>query len=131
MKKAARHRRALVLLAVLTLSIRPEATAGETATQANKPARKAQEILREHCFSCHGQDPDNSEGSGLNILDHTMLVQRGVVVPKKPASSPMIRKIELGTMPPPDEGPPVPAEQIKLLRAWIEAGAAPFPNDRH
>jgi hypothetical protein len=106
-----------------------EVMALEAPGRGRELARRVRIILRDHCFSCHGQDPENIEGDGLNILDRGMLIERHLVVPKKPAESRMMRKIEMRTMPPPGEGTSVPADQIKVLRAWIDAGAAPFADD--
>jgi len=69
------------------------------------------------------------EGDGLAILDHKMLVERKLIVAGEPGKSRLIKKVELGTMPPVGEGTPVPAGEIKVLRAWIEAGALPFPGE--
>jgi mono/diheme cytochrome c family protein len=95
---------------------------------ADLPA-KARTILKEHCFQCHGEDPENMEGDGLAILDHKMLVERKIIVARQPGKSPLIKKVELGTMPPPGEGARVPPGEIKVLRAWIEAGALAFPGE--
>jgi mono/diheme cytochrome c family protein len=106
--------------------------AGQTPKSSERQlADRARTILREHCFACHGQDAENVEGNGLDILDHKMLIEREIVVPKQPDKSSMIRKIENGTMPPPGEASPVPPEQIKILRSWIQAGARPpLPKTR-
>jgi hypothetical protein len=103
-------------------------TAEPARSLGDLPA-KARTILKEHCFQCHGEDPDNMEGDGLAILDYKMLVERKLIVPRQPGKSPLIKKVELGTMPPPDEGAPVPPTEIKVLRAWIEGGALPFAGE--
>jgi hypothetical protein len=73
------------------------------------------------------------EGDGLAILDYRMLVERKLIVLGQPGKSRLIKKVELKTMPPPGEAAPVPPDEIKVLRAWIEAGALPFPgqSNRH
>jgi mono/diheme cytochrome c family protein len=55
---------------------------GEPATSVDLPA-KARTILKQHCFQCHGEDPENMEGDGLAILDYKMLVERKIVVARQ------------------------------------------------
>ena len=90
-------------------------------------ARDIKPILTSRCAKCHG--PDKQE-NGLR-LDAGALVLRGgdggaAVVPGKAAESLLIRAIkgddELSKMPPEDE-PPLAADQIELLVKWVTAGA--------
>jgi mono/diheme cytochrome c family protein len=84
-------------------------------------------ILTVHCFACHGPDagarkadlrldtPDRAVGDG------------GVIVPRQPARSELITRVTAadtdGRMPPLKAGPRLTAEQVRVLRAWIEQGA--------
>ena len=92
-------------------------------------ATKARMILKQRCFGCHGEDPDNMEGDGPAILDYKMLVESKLIVARQPGKSRLFKKVELGTMPPPGEGARVPPGEIKVLRAWIDSGALPFPGE--
>jgi uncharacterized membrane protein len=102
---------------------------GEPGLSASNLPAKARTILKQHCFQCHGEDPENMEGDGLAILDYGMLVERRLIVAGQAGKSRLIKKVELGTMPPPGEGTPVPPEEIKVLRAWIDGGALRFPGE--
>jgi hypothetical protein len=98
--------------------------AAETAVDY---ARDVKPILKQRCYACHGA---LKQKSGLR-LDTAALVLRGgdggpVVVPRSVPESLLVEKIEARDekerMPP--EGMPLTPEQIALIRAWIEQGAA-------
>lgn len=87
-------------------------------------ARQVHDILKTHCYRCHGQD-GVVEG-GLNyILDFKALVARKKVIPGEPGQSRLYRRLTTpkNPMPPHDEKVrPSPAE-IAVIKQWIEAGA--------
>src|SRR5262249_44577559 len=89
---------------------------------------QAQQILRKHCFACHGQDPKQAQAR-LNVLDYRQLLERRAIVPHTPDASELIGFIEDGTMPPANR-PSVPKEERAVLREWVRTGALPFA-DRH
>lgn len=90
-------------------------------------AAQVKEILHKHCYECHGKDPKKIKGEGLKILDLKLLLERKVVVPKSPADSTLIQRIEDDNDPmPPNPRSRVPDAERKLLRAWIAVGAPPF-----
>jgi mono/diheme cytochrome c family protein len=90
-------------------------------------ARQAQAVLKTHCYRCHGQD-GTIEG-GLNyVTDLGKLVARKKIVPGDPAGSRLFKRIEDGTMPPPDEKPRLTDADIATLKRWIAAGAAVVAN---
>jgi serine/threonine-protein kinase len=91
-------------------------------------ARQARDILRKHCFDCHGKDLNKLRGD-LNLFDRNHLLdkERKIVVPRAPDESALIEQVEKGLMPP-GKRPAVGAEERKLLREWVAAGAAPFPD---
>lgn len=85
-------------------------------------ARKADEVLKSHCFRCHGQE--GSAKGGFNfILDRHKLVNRQQLVPGKPADSKIYQRTLKGEMPPENVKVRPSAADIALLRQWIEAGA--------
>jgi mono/diheme cytochrome c family protein len=96
-------------------------------------AARAQNILKENCYKCHGGDPKKVAGD-LNILAMGQLTDaaRAIVVPKKPDASEMIRRIESTDndvrMPPPPNKP-LDDSSHKTLRDWIAAGAPPFAGE--
>lgn len=115
----------LVLGAGLSVSAREKQPAGGETVLAGR----AREVLRRHCFSCHGQDPRKVRAD-LKILDRAVLLggERKLVVPKAPGESKVLQKIE-GEAMPPGRRPKVPATERQVLREWIEAGAPPFPGE--
>jgi hypothetical protein len=90
-------------------------------------ARDVQPILTRHCVSCHGPQ---KQRSSLR-LDSVTAARKGgasgpAIVPGKSSESLLIRAVtgaeDIVAMPP--KGPRLEAEQIALLRAWIDGGAA-------
>ena len=86
---------ALVLLAAPALPV----TSAETPAQL---AASAKAVLTVHCYRCHGQD-GSVEGSMNYVTDLAKLVTRKKFVPDDPKGSRLYRRVDEGTMPPPDE----------------------------
>ena len=90
-------------------------------------------VLRERCFVCHG--PLKQE-AGLRLDTVDLMIEGGdsgsVVTRNDASSSILLERVSavdpVDRMPPEEEGEPLSAEQIALLRAWIAAGA-PAPSD--
>jgi hypothetical protein len=57
------------------------------------------------------------------ILDRDRLVARGKIAPGKAAESSLLKRMQAGKMPPPDEAPRPNADEIKVVERWIAAGA--------
>jgi mono/diheme cytochrome c family protein len=88
-------------------------------------------LLAENCFLCHGPDEASREADlRLDIRDAAVADRDGTkaIAPGDVAASVLIERItsddEDLRMPPADTGKRLSAEQIALLRKWIEAGAA-------
>lgn len=88
-------------------------------------------IFRQRCAECHGAEDENGEVRtevSLNLLEYERVMagsEFGTVIEAgDPANSFLLDMIVDGTMP--EQGDPVPEEEIALIRAWIEAGA---PNN--
>jgi WD40 repeat protein len=106
-----------LLLVVLCVSV----------VQETPEFSKVYEVLAKNCASCH--NPKELKGE-LNLESHDALIKGGetgpAVVPGKAAESLLIQLVEHRTkpfMPPPKKGKKLSAEEIGLLRAWIDAGA--------
>src|SRR5262245_48037293 len=94
-------------------------------------ARDVKPIFEKRCYSCHSglkQKSDLRLDAGALIHKggkHGPAVQRG-----RASASELIQRVtaqnEDDRMPP--EGKPLSAEQIELLKMWIDAGA-PYPSD--
>jgi mono/diheme cytochrome c family protein len=89
--------------------------------------KDVQPILRTHCFECHAAG--NEEG-GLNLGVRQRVLEGSdsgpVFVKGDSANSRLIHLIsglEKGSVMPPD-GAPLKPEQVGILRAWIDQGAA-------
>lgn len=108
-------------LILLTLAI-PASACSDTPDYA----RDIAPILGKYCVGCHSAD--DKEG-GLSLETWAQLQKGGqhgaIVLPAGPESSTLIRRItgeETPRMPPEDNEAPTAAE-IKLLKAWVAAGA--------
>ncbi|MFA6545123.1 MAG: DUF1549 domain-containing protein [Limisphaerales bacterium] len=83
-------------------------------------------ILREHCGECHTGD---KKKGGFSLNDRASLLAGGesgrAVIPGSAAKSPLIEAVT--TRDPDKQMPPkgarLPAEKVKQLREWIDAGA--------
>src|SRR4051812_3920598 len=104
------------------------------AAQAAEPVdylKQVKPLLKARCFACHG--PLKQE-SGLR-LDSAPLMRKGggggpALKPGDPAASHLLQRVSATNpaqrMPP--DGDPLKAEEIALLRAWIQQNA-PAPAD--
>ncbi|HEY3789691.1 MAG TPA: c-type cytochrome domain-containing protein [Urbifossiella sp.] len=92
------------------------------ADEQRELAVKVQAVFKAHCYRCHGQN--GSIEGGLNYLaDLSKLVARKKVLPGNADGSRLFKRLDEGTMPPPEENPrPSPAE-VALVKKWIDAGA--------
>ena len=90
-------------------------------------AQDIQPILTEHCLECHGS---NKQKGGFRLDDRDSALKGGetyspAIQPKDSAHSPLIHLVA-GLVPDtrmPAKGPALTAEQVGLLRAWIDQGA--------
>ena len=92
--------------------------------------RQIRPLLSNTCFTCHGPDEkardselrlDTKAGAFIDLDGHR------AIVPGKPLASSLYLRLvsqdEDERMPPPDSGRKLTAEQIELVRLWIEQGA--------
>ncbi|MCH8924197.1 MAG: PSD1 domain-containing protein, partial [Planctomycetes bacterium] len=121
-----------VLLAVLIFvgmssPIENAARAAEPTT--DRPinfSRDIRPILADRCFACHG--PDRAKQENELRLDVRAEAIKDAITPGKAKDSELLARItssdEDEMMPPPDSNkPPLSAEQVALVRRWIDAGA--------
>ena len=114
---------ALAGSAVASVSLSPQ----DTVSFANDVLP----IFQQRCAECHGATDENGEVRtevSLNLLEYERVMagsEFGTVIEAgDPANSFLLDMIIDGTMP--EQGDPVPEEEIAIIRAWIEAGA---PNN--
>src|SRR5262249_17225061 len=82
-------------------------------------------ILTANCVACHGPD-EKARKADLRLDVETNA--KAVIVAGQPAKSPLIVRVTADDaevrMPPPKHAAQLKPEQIAVLRAWIEQGAA-------
>ncbi|MDA1276211.1 MAG: hypothetical protein O2960_19525 [Verrucomicrobia bacterium] len=89
--------------------------------------RDIQPILEASCLRCHGPERPKSR---FRVDNHDRILKGGDggidVIPGDSQNSPLIhyvaRLVEDMEMPPAGKGDPLSAEQVSLLRAWIDQG---------
>lgn len=109
--------RALYLLLLFPLGIQ--------AQEGDKQALAAQQVLRTHCYRCHGEN-GTLEGGMNYLLDLDRLVARKKIIAGKANESPLMKRITSGSMPPPDVKERLSDADIKTLQTWIDNGAKPI-----
>src|ERR1700722_13469520 len=82
-------------------------------------------LLRQHCTACHGND---KQKGGLNLATYVEMQKGGgsgtVVTPGNPDKSRLFTLVDHREEPKmPSASQKIPADQIALIRLWIEQGA--------
>jgi hypothetical protein len=123
-------RSALLLITGLCWTFAPSTTlAGETIDYV----KQIKPILSGRCYACHGTLKQKSK---LRTDSVKLLIKGGaggpVIEPGKSGESRLVDLIAEdgeGRMPPPGDGEALSAEQIRLLKTWIDQGAVAPPDD--
>jgi hypothetical protein len=97
------------------------------ATETIIFSRDIKPILQENCYKCHAGERPRAKFSLTSRETALKGGRRGVdIIPGQSAKSPLIHfvaRIDPDTeMPPEGKGTPLTAEQVGLLRAWIDQG---------
>ena len=91
--------------------------------------KEVKPLLASRCFDCHGGLKQKAK---LRVDTVKLMLEGEVVIPGKPEESELLHRISTEDpdelMPPEGEGVPFTAEEIKIIREWIAAGA-PAPED--
>ena len=103
----------MTLVPALAVSTR---TIGVTAQSTL--AERAQTILTERCFKCHGQN--GVARKNIFVLDRDRLIASKTLTPGN-ADSPLLQLVESNEMP--LGGPPLSSEEKAALRDWVVGGA--------
>ncbi len=123
------HSRTLLASGVIGSWLALTATAAEPVDYL----REIKPILKERCFACHGALKQQSK---LRLDTGASIRQGGdsgpAVVGGKQASNPLIERITSNdaSIRMPSEGKPLTAEQIALIKTWIEQGALSPDNEQ-
>ncbi|HEX4608235.1 MAG TPA: DUF1549 domain-containing protein, partial [Urbifossiella sp.] len=102
-------------------------TAGSAAADPVDFAKDIRPILAAQCYSCHGPDEKARKGDlRLDVRDDA--VKAGALAPGKADASEVLKRITAADpgerMPPANsKKPPLTAQQIELLRRWVNEGA--------
>ena len=104
---------------------------GEAKPRPVNFARDVRPILSDQCFACHGPDDkarkgglrlDTKEGAFAKLEDGVL-----AIAPGKPDESELIARIESNDpdlhMPPKKSGKQLTADQVAILRHWVEQGS--------
>lgn len=123
-------RRSLICLGMSMICVIPS---GIRAAERNEAFEKVADILVRRCLECHS-DRDPSGSLALTRLER--LLKGGDSGPAIEAGHPaneinLINRLVSGEMPPPLKGQPrpLPAEEVKILMDWVNAGAV-WPEGR-
>jgi hypothetical protein len=100
------------------------------AEQSVNFSREIRPILSEYCFACHGPDEEQRKAKLRLDTKEGMLASKDdvhIVKPGASGESELIKRLitedEDDVMPPPKAGKKLTAEQISLLKKWIDEGA--------
>jgi len=117
----------------LFLASLPGVVAGAVVPKASdvvRFGRQIRPILAANCFACHGPDEEQREADLRLDTQEGAFIDLGgyqAIVPGKPDDSELYKRLvskdDEERMPPPDAKKHVTAEQITLIRRWIEQGA--------
>jgi hypothetical protein len=110
----------------------PDAPLVAPSTRAVDFARDIRPLLARSCLGCHG---DQEPKSNFSVTSRAALLRGGdsdlpAIIPGASADSPLIRfaaglveKMEMPPVDSRDKYPAVSAEELALLRGWIDQGA--------
>ncbi len=107
----------ILLWVILLVWVAPKAYGDQLAVDA-------MQILKSHCYSCHGAKHNGDPQFDVTDYDFLTTNPKGFIVPGDADRSKVLRRITKGEMPPPDTsaGPLSPTE-VKTLQLWVNSGA--------
>jgi mono/diheme cytochrome c family protein len=111
-------------VAILPLGVGFALQPGATTVQAGPVGytRQVAPIFQAKCSECHGA---TTKEAGLDLSSYESAMKGSeygtVIEAGDAAASLIIEMVVAGEMP--QDADPLPAEEIALIRAWIEAGA--------
>lgn len=113
---------------VTELPVRAQPAAPEPAPDGAELARAVARLFERRCHECHGRG--KRPKGGLRLSDMAAVLARpaeeAVIVAGDAEQSPLFQRLSLPAehedVMPPEDGP-LAAEELELVRRWIEAGA--------
>lgn len=119
----------LSFLACLFLACHIAAATGQDAGDINV---KAGIVLNKYCYRCHRGEQSSSSGRYSFSVRRveTMIDESMIEVGSPPENSQLFDAIYDGRMPPKNQSwlPRPTAEEVEIIRKWIEKGAIHFPQ---
>jgi hypothetical protein len=108
---------------------RPEDEVEDTDPEKLKLAGQAGKILNDYCFRCHRGEGSAAGGYAFNARDIASMIDEGTLSTGSADDSDVYHAMFRNRMPPRNqkELPRPSAEEIDIIRRWIEAGAPGFP----
>lgn len=79
-------------------------------------------LLAKKCLACHGPD-EQARQAGLRLDERETAVKAGAVAPGESGRSKLIARVMDEKRPMPPSGPRLTAEEVGLLKRWIDGGA--------
>jgi len=125
--------RALAIGAAVLVGLSAPAAEPDREATERLFATEVLPLFRAKCFACHGDDAGDLRGK-FDMRSRGALLAGGesgeaAIVPGDAAGSPLVRAIEWDDLEmPPKENDRLTAEQIAVVRAWVDGGA-PWPDD--
>ncbi|MEQ9411218.1 MAG: PSD1 and planctomycete cytochrome C domain-containing protein [Fuerstiella sp.] len=112
--------RPLYSACVLTAAL----TASATAADPPRFETHVRQILKTHCWHCHGEEEEPEASLDLRLV--RLMMAGGdsgtAIVPGKPEDSLLYQRLHDGEMPP-DESKLLSADELAVIRDWIADGA--------
>src|SRR5881394_993427 len=128
MQRVVTHISACASLCLAGTLIAPTLVNGAQGIEFNRDVRP---IITENCFACHGPDK-NQRKAKLRLDVREIALERGAIVPGKPAESKLVDHIFSSdlddVMPPPKTQKTLTSAQKELLKQWIAEGAEYEPH---
>ena len=124
-----------LLLAAIWMVAGLPVAGGATRKQAQVTLQDVVPVLLLRCAACHGRQ---QQDGGLDLRSRESMLKGGesgpVLVPGDPENSLILKRLVAEEMPPRKRlieasVKPMEEDEIKLLTAWIEAGAPEVEND--
>jgi len=126
------HVACLLSLAWMTVAISEEPDPSRTPAGVDYLSQ-VKPLLAEKCYSCHGR---LKQEAGLRLETRSLMITGGesgpVVVVGDPEQSLLLQRVsghDGEQMPPHGEGSPLKADQVSMIRSWIEQGCQAPPED--
>src|SRR3974390_1035839 len=124
-------RKPLMVSGMLCWACWPSAVCSGTTPARIEFNRDIRPIITENCYACHGPDK-NQRKAKLRLDVRQIALERGAIVPGKPAESKLVDHIFASDpddiMPPPKTQKKLTPSQKELLKQWIAEGAEYEPH---